>query len=879
MNPGYQPRYSFDRDLPQESNIVFNQSEQHQDQPNPSWTSFFHARTLSLTSRSGSVKFSDINSHGGPAYSKRVSILGRPQRLVHLVKPRMVSEGSATPLERPQLTEPLQEADSSIALVKEVEGETKNSSPASKKSKASNKSISMTLSSASDWVSRTSGSIRRPKRGADNKGASARSVSDKFIGSRPPTGQAHPAESGSSQPSEQGLASDSNTKEPPQTPAHSRRTISSPLPSFSRPSKFQEQLPNDSGSGKPTPQRLQRHNQPSSASSSAGMSHLPITRKEQARSDGADVDGYGFASGDDEDTDFKSERLFDSLRTVGSDPARALETPADSSFEDSPPVNKSAHKKNRLSIQAMLSEAWQEDTGRLSGEDSVLYPDNRGSSSAHRDSRPDPGFEAEASPLKDLPRDMARFSLDDDFDEYWTADDDAPFSPLSPPSNTSSLNSRGMNPNVRIALASNGLGDSVQLETQSERPLSTLFDWSEPTQDRSEADGHSPRPRTAYAKQEMDSRGGRSVTRKGPMPAHIRSQSVPVVHEGDEPKPSGSKYGTWATGTKPVSEDWGDDFDFGSSAFEDDTKGDDSFFAVPDSIKATQPSVKAHSGQIREFSLLVNDLKRLCRHGRDMDMLGGPYQNLWKEAEGIIALASPDEEDSWAEDAVWSTSSNPDAFDASERSFDGFDRESFDQLDATFDDRDVHISKSGVVKERSSPRRRSVFAPDDDIFGVRPATADIAKSNRSSRPRTPENYPPKGQDVLGVVRSMIEVMDRRPPMPGAWESNTSNSKGNRMQFDTNSLKALVKRASDLRDILSDIIRKADQIMASPARTPRIERRLESSPAFTRVFDDPGSSPPRRGLRSRTNTALRDQTPPENSPSSTMSRGIQAMTVN
>ncbi len=66
--------------------------------------------------------------------------------------------------------------------------------------------------------------------------------------------------------------------------------------------------------------------------------------------------------------------------------------------------------------------------------------------------------------------------------------------------------------------------------------------------------------------------------------------------------------------------------------------------------------IKAHSGQIRELSHLVNGLKRLCRHGRELDILN-ESPALWKEAENIIALASPDEETEQAEEDQQSTRS------------------------------------------------------------------------------------------------------------------------------------------------------------------------------------------------------------------------------
>ncbi|KHN99108.1 uncharacterized protein MAM_02806 [Metarhizium album ARSEF 1941] len=581
---------------------------------------------------------------------------------------------------------------------------------------------------------------------------------------------------------------------------------------------------------------------------------------------------------------------------MGSGRVGAVETPLESVYDESPPSTGGNKRSKRLSIQEILDRAWDED-GKIMEEDEsnftpVRMPHRSTVNHVRRELREDPRFGLGPSTSNEVARDTPncdRSSLGADFDEDWTRDDDdAPVNALSPPSKGSSLSSSCMNPNVRLALASIGGNNSNPSSkpppSSSERFVGNLFDWSEqPFHDKQDPACHS-RPKTAYGKQEIGSRGGRSVIRKGPMPAHVRSQSVPVVHDPpDELIPTGSKYGTWGLGTKTVSEDWDEDFEFAGPSDGPDAKD---LFAVPESIRASQPSVKAHSGQIRELSLLVNDLKRLCRHGRELNMLSGEQKPLWKEAEGIIALASPDEGP--ANDDQSEVSVYIDAFEAASppRDEDNVDDDpSIDRLDAVIEHNEPAMSKTAVVRERQSPRRRSVFSPDDDIFGANwPLADDRPLSDRPSRPRTPENQLVKPQGVNGVVRSVIESVQHRsspataePPAIGSRKGYTGTS---RVHFDTNSLKALVRRAGELRDVLSDLIRRADQLTQSPARTPRHERRLDSSPAFTRVFDDPGSSPARRPTRSRGNSSTNVERPSsENSPPSNIGRRVPLMTVN
>jgi hypothetical protein len=293
-----------------------------------------------------------------------------------------------------------------------------------------------------------------------------------------------------------------------------------------------------------------------------------------------------------------------------------------------------------------------------------------------------------------------------------------------------------------------------------------------------------------------------------------------------------------------VSEDWDDDFEFEEEMSLGSNKKDENRFSmvVPASIQAMQPSVKAYSGQIRELSLLVNDLKRLCRLGKETGMERGAYAHLWEEAQGIIKLASPDEDvNEAAEPEIDLAPSN----------------ESSRKRDGTSTD----------MNHRPLARRRSVFAPEDDIFGNWDQT-DL--ESEPIRPRTPDNqvrsqgYPPGS-----VTRSVMEAMSSRQK---GEDDELSNVK---LNFDTNNLKELVKQASDLRNTLSDLVRKADRITQSPVRTPKRGERADGSPAFTRVFDEPPSSPTRRLTQSHSsNSGLTVGSVPSNG----LSQRMQMMTV-
>ncbi|KJZ74660.1 hypothetical protein HIM_06010 [Hirsutella minnesotensis 3608] len=869
----------------------------------PAWESYFHNQTTrvpassSLQSRVGDASSPTRNSsskriQSGSSIWRGGAYLMKPKMISHLFAPGSITLAPAT-LE--------EESDRSIT-------------PGNVPPTRTRRSLSASLSSASSWVTRRSGSLRRQKRTSDQPGSVAKrhvsepteapsqSIVDRQEDNRP----ADKPENVSpvTKPLADSLRVSAGAPVQHQHASHQRRT-SSPLSTFSVIAYSGGDVSRANGHcrvGSNT--RHPRPNQPSgSSTSSAAMSQLARGSNHDRLSvmDSSDGDARGFTSGDDDDYDFRSDTIFDSLRTHSSCRAKAVETPLESVYDESPPSTAGHARNKRLSAQEMLVRGWDDDNKIMEEEDeSMPSPSRTATRVGFKDLRdhtaavtkPETGND---KTTEQVSRSFEACSLGDTFDddEDWTRDENEQSSAtaLSPCSKGDSVRTKGINPNVRIALA--GLDEENPPQARhytrlTERPMSNIFEWSEPpTYDKQDCAGTSVRPRTSYAMPEMDSRGGRSAIRRGPTPMHVRSQSVPVVHElVDNPKPTGPKYGTWGMATKTVSEDWDEDFEFGVGADAGDGKATDksqeTSFAVPESIRATQPSVRAHSGQIRELSLLVNDLKRLCRHGRELGMLNGEQMALWREAEGIIALASPDEDDG-KEGNQASSPIDLDAFDAKRLSSDGrLDSSTFESIKAVVESPAPAMRKTAVVRERQSPRRRSVFSPEDDIFGGSwPATEDGSpKSSRSHQPRTPDGRSGTSKDVTGAVKSVKDSVhhNHRSSTESPRESRSKET-GGRVHFDTNSLKALVKRAGELRDSLSDMVRRADQITQSPAATPKRERRLDSSPAFTRVFDDPGSSPPRRSIKSRgNNSAMETTASTERPPSSPMSSQVPLMTV-
>ncbi|KAK2004954.1 hypothetical protein LX36DRAFT_140400 [Colletotrichum falcatum] len=874
VDPDTDPKFSFDHYLQNAGDSATPHPPPESDptcqKPTSStkWTSFFHTRRANVIARTTSDRLIDRSpsTRSSLATTKRLLVSNNGRHGIYLVGGGMLGTTIAPSEDVPSLVEDEAVIKDTCDDVDDTREPEEDSAPATPEDTPSKRTrISMHFNSP-NWIPRA-GSLRRTKRGAGSKGGGGgkRHVSAPTATS---SGRAQyddhvaPADVDDSQtsPNHQ-IAASLDLASAAQLSPRSR-SVPSPLPPLSRLSSFNLDVSRlgSSGGAAPSPRSIQPSGSSQGSSAFAAYNRSSQTDRSSTMNS-SDFDARDEISGDD-DTDFKSETVYDSLRTAESDRDRAVETPLDHMFDESPPGTVGHPRAKRLSIQEILGRSWDADDRIMEEDENMPTPVRVNYEPRIRTDSdvmaPRYSLERPSNEYSLGSKDFGRLSMEDDFDDDWARDEDemAYSNQLSPPS---SMNSRGVSPHLRMALASiSGNGNADAAHDPNERPRSNIFDWSEPTQEKSDHSS-SFRPKTAYGKQELDMRGGRTAVRKGPTAMHVRSQSVPVVHDPTESATMNPKFGTWGLSSKTVSEDWDDDFEFGGN--DDEDKETDNAFAmvVPASIQASQPSLKQHTGHIRELSLLVNDLKRLCRLGRDLDMLGGSNAGVWKEAEGIIALASPDEDELEGMDV--DSSSIMSGFDAVSPV--PIEREDpFDEV------HELNVSKTAVIRERPAGRRRSVFSPDDDIFG---GNSPVPDELPPPRPKTPENnINMGGHDVTDIVRSVLDAMQQR--------SVSDSASDDKLHFGTNSLKALVKRAGDLRDTLSEVVRRADQITSSPARTPR---QHNDSPAFTRVFTPDHtpspSSPPKKLPHSRSTNSGLGRASVDASPSSGLQR-MQMMTV-
>ncbi|TAQ83279.1 hypothetical protein B7494_g8396 [Chlorociboria aeruginascens] len=869
--------------------------ESNHPEPRKIWRPYFDSRPTKLTKDRPSGRSSD----GNIQISSSTSIRVLPNESVRptLLKPTMITKSHP-------LNDSYYEEDSFV-LEDTIDDEdsppiqpvlipTENEKSLNELPKRARRSLSMHFTSPGSWISR-SGSLRGSRRdvGGRTGGKRYSSAPDavRVIASAHGT-VSNRAVTGPASFQREGLSplEDSSPTDPfaPMSYRTRSRNSSSPLPPLSRLSSFNLDLARlglaSSSSSAPrySPTSSAPHGNPNSGplpstghTSPRSSLYFSSLNSRPPRSDvadrastliGSDTDMKGFTLGDEDETDFQSETVFDSLRSGATGSLRSHNAPLDSMFDESPPSVNSNPKSKRLSGQDIITTGiFREGSHRIVEEDEGLSTPIKDDQDDAFETPVQDNFVLESDDIFPssppsfslATKDLARLTLDDEEeDEDWTRDDENMdiSHQLSPPS--SSLNSRRVSPTLRVALVDVTRSGSTNGNIKGERPKSNLFDWSEPSvAEKMNYLGNSPRPKTAHVKQIADGRGSRSVGRRGPTALHIRSQSVPVVPDvagQREHTKLTPKFGTWGLGAKGVSEDWDNDFEFDNTdTFLDNTveKFGNPGMLVPPAIQASQANVVGHVGQIREVCLLVEDLKRLRLLAREKDLLEGPSAHLWKEAEGIIALAVPDEED-----PTLSPPRSPSSimFDESidDKYVDGGpDAADLSRSETPFEVLNRHGRPTGFVYDGNTVQRRSVFSPDDDIFGG--ALVNNSVSRDTLRPPPISSRPSSIKNSSEIARSVMETMHQHRSTSDPLLSDLTSQASNKMPFDTTSLRDLVHRASVLTRTLADLIRRADHSSQSPDISPH----RESSPAFTRVFTDPTASPPKHLARSQSNNSI------------------------
>ena len=551
---------------------------------------------------------------------------------------------------------------------------------------------------------------------------------------------------------------------------------------------------------------------------------------------GSDNDNSRFLPSDEDEFDFRSDTVYDSTRTgaTGSSHSGVRRPPIETIFDESPPES-SKHKL--ITLQDLLSnQSFVEsnaDTRRNAEADHGLSTPALPVAPCKEEEYPTPIHATNEPRLTDFPPSSPDIPLElgsdrpmnhhmDEFrdDEDWFFENAEEMNHALPRYRLSSNNDQssplGTSPRYSLGLQNSGLAAESS-------PKANIFEWSEQSMaDKESLQGSSPRPKTVHGIKAKETRTSRLSGRRGSSALHLRSQSVPVPQDGSGHRShnSTSKLESWVLGNKGVSEDWDGDFDFDEThqpskhaASRNDAirSSSSSGMLVPRAILERQASVRGQFGQVKELTLLVEELKRLRQQASVQGIMQGQSAELWKEAEGIINLATLDDD----EEQEFLPPRSPLAT--------GSDLDAFDE------DSPSSRRKSGHPG-RPSREDRSANVDDSPSFQISPRSSSVGPkldTPPSSRPR---------KESAAKAKSVLETIHQQRSEYG---STFIDAKSSQKNFDTTSLRDLVTRAGVVTRALKEIVRRAEN--SPPASKPRPT--TPQDPLFSQIFQQQAPSSP------------------------------------
>ncbi|TQS37427.1 hypothetical protein Golomagni_02100 [Golovinomyces magnicellulatus] len=558
---------------------------------------------------------------------------------------------------------------------------------------------------------------------------------------------------------------------------------------------------------------------------------------------GSDYDVRGFTSWDEDDTDLQSETVYDSMRSGATGTTQSLKLPLEYIFDGTPSIAEYNFGINPSDkYETIEYDRFSLGRCQTMRDDNLFSSSNKGRLLKNQYSFP--------SNLTKITNRSDNFSESISIDclklngfEHKSPEDkgwNSEEKKLEPhhDSDYSSKYCRTKNSYEkfrRIPFDENQ--DESEEPNHHERSKTNVFDWSEPSPlEKNDDNGNFPRPRTAHVKQLMDGRNGRALGRRGPSAVHVRSQSVPVIPDADLTKLT-TKFGTWGLSSKIITEDWDGDFEFENVDSEVMTNGDtfkdSNGVFVPEAIKASQENIAGHVGQIREVCLLVEDLKRLRAQGKSRNLLEGEFQPLWLQADGIIALAAPVEEEEKTDQNDTLTTKLNQRPPLSIQKY----QHSYSKVKLRSNNLSGRSSRSGLNESKFE---------DIDSICLKDSSRRSSYSLRHIQAKSSTE----------VARKVMESIHQQRSNSDPLLQNFEEDPNSKMPFDTTSLKDLVNRAAALSRALNQVIRVADGLATS------IETQSNSSsPAFIRVFTDPMISSPKSTCQKNSNSTNKVDLPP------------------
>lgn len=651
-------------------------------------------------------------------------------------------------------------------------------------------------------------------------------------------------------------------------------------PSISHPSSFLGSLKLDQNSHSPVP--------PQDALRSSNHSAAPS--EQTSTLIGSGVDARFMNSANEEDGETHSDSVFDSLRTRGgrNNNSGARATRITQFFDEPPPARVSRSGLQEILPSGMLSDRdtfWKKSSDIIEEEESNIGTPVRtirsdkaddGSPTARRLKNCSPlplSMKLPSSPPNlAKPLSLGTLEYDDpvmeeDEESRWSCFDDEESgsnSELEDWGNVEQiatpLTIRRSNPFlVPTASSSNTTTPQPQYvwqdlsdkENRKDNTKSNIFDWSEQPTEKSPGNRTPPRPRTVHGKKDADTRGSRTNKRRAPSGLHVRSQSVPVVPDlaGKRETVITNKFGTWGVGSKGVSEDWDEDFDFGdgmppSSTAQADRRIDSGVVMhIPQVIREHQAAVVNNIGLVREFGLLIEELKALRIRAASFGLLETPSMEVWEEIDCMIDLADQEAEDPAIPIPQRSPPSSP-----------GWDMTAFDEsFDGPPKDHVMRIAgrtPSGgknpvttITPTNSRKVRKSVLPTDNDVFS---GPLSSTKQAHDTTPVSSVGITRPRKDSEALARSIIETLTlkKRKDASDSMLPLHPVPTTRKVPFDTNTLRHIVPYVNGLVRKVKEQLRDAEGLDLSRDSSPDWNDAPVPSrgPSISRMFKDHSPAP-------------------------------------
>ena len=581
--------------------------------------------------------------------------------------------------------------------------------------------------------------------------------------------------------------------------------------------------------------------------------------------------------GEDEGLDSQSDTIYDSVRTRAPKSSPGRRGPSiESIFGDSPPFHihgRHTLLKDYLQTGSDQGYSLKPRHSIIHEEDAISTParstrkQSLGSSSMLHMKQSPAQTNISSSPpprlsLSELRQhaehfpDFADADADADVDEEssWSFAEDDDDEPVVTHKNRFAhlgITPDLLSPHGHASSSANTTPQRPTIRSTDRDTRSSIFDWSEQQPiEKSPNNRSPPRPKTVHGKKDAETRGSRSVGRRAPSGLHVRSQSVPTAQDGDGKRTGTNKFGTWGIGSKGVTEDWNEDFDFEDESVPAEKRLDSGVsMIVPKTIRDQQTNVLANINLLRDWGLLIEELKEHKMRAVMLEVLDGVNEKMWSEVDAMIDLADQ-ESDEQTLAPRFSPSSSP-SFN-----YDAFD-EPLSAIPAA-----EHLMPPPLFGLPESPAEGE-FNFSNNEAAISPTRTDNGIFVTPATPRRPR------KNSEAVARSVIEALQKKRLSNAGFDLEGRD----KVHFDTATLKRIIPYVQELRDRVKKVIRDAEDLLPSPKslkgsigshgsrsvrrrkrevpESPTVHRRSRrSTGALNRTSSDDGVTTPTEELNSR-----------------------------